>query len=315
MSSIEILIPTYNRRVLLLQGLRRLVAQIESIPEPSRVRVSIADNNSDDGTWQELNEFAAAHPCLSLSLHRRARNIGLERNAVGLLESATGEWVMFLGDDDILPWNYLARVLELASDSANTTVIPGFTAVTEWGSTSVQRGDPTAGPQERVYRPSIISCASLSPYGHQLSGVAFRRAGTVEAYTRNPKFRNIYPFIFFVGFNALRGRSWYLPRFQVEVLVGTAKDWTYDSSGLLRDTLANYRALFPNSYLKRLVCEISLVFRQPGRLPIQVLRTPAALDELLRSRMPTGAFKSLLPAIYAWRIATVAWRRMRMCWR
>lgn len=302
MKKLSILIPTYNRKCYLLHGLQTVATQIRSLSEPEEVSVIVSDNASDDGTWEALAEFAELHADLDICLRRQTTNVGLESNAVALLESASAEWALYCGDDDLLPEGYLARILELAKDDANACVIPGITAVDGKGFSQPSRGDVNNGPQEIAYHPSWRSSGVLAAYGHQLSGLAFRREGTLAAYLDQEELRNIYPFVFFVGFNALRGVSWFVPRFQVLVLEGQKKDWSYDSSGLLREILANFQALYPQSSWPRAFAEISLIARQGWRLigAADTRRAFAGFKDLFVSDRITVQTRLLLPCLYAW---------------
>ena len=107
--------PVYNTMPYLTACLDSLVRQ--SIG-PGRVHVVAVDDGSTDGSGEELERYAAAHPGLFTVLHQENSggpaapcNVGLDR--------ATGRYVFFLGADD-----YLAdRALEDLVDRAD-----------EWGS-------------------------------------------------------------------------------------------------------------------------------------------------------------------------------------
>ena len=308
-ATLDILIPTFNRAAHLMSNLESLRLEIERLDDPSLVSVLVSDNASTDSSWELLEGFQAAHPEMNLKLTRQDQNRGLEQNVVDVFGLAVGDWVMFLGDDDRLPTGYLRRVLEVADSRRGDCVLPGVVALDSGNERSVLRGEVDG--VDRWYGRSLRSVATLSGFGHQLSGVAVRRAGTLEAYLSDPANRNLYPFIFFVGYNVKRGGGWYLGKFQTEVLEGGEKDWSYDSSYLLRDALVNYASLFPNSAWRRAYCDLSFFRFQPWRLGVYSRKpsvTVAAFSEIVRSRNVSWQARVLLPLVYAVGLARRAWK-------
>jgi glycosyltransferase involved in cell wall biosynthesis len=294
----DILIPTYNRSRCLEQNLHLLFEQLAEPTLAARARIIVADNASPDDTAEVIARARARSPVPLVSL-RHETNIGLEANSVAVLRAATAPYVVFLGDDDFLPDGYLARVAELlAADGGVTCIIPGMTSVFPDGSTEVGRLMPY---EERLFEPGYRTLELLTGYGHQLSGLVLRREGLLEAYTRVDSLRNPYLFIFFVAFNLLRGRSWFLPRFSVKVTVGNAKDWSYDGAGLLPEILKNCQLLFPDQPLRRLWLSNVLMTQQHWRMSIGsgARRVVKSFMFLLRSPDVEPLVKVCLPTIYA----------------
>ena len=110
---IDVLIPTYNRGSDVTANLQALQAQIAAADLWDQVQIIISDNASPDDTEALVADFCQQKPsALQIAYHRNATNIGLEPNAVAVLEKATSPFVLFLGDDDFLAAGFLVYCLE-----------------------------------------------------------------------------------------------------------------------------------------------------------------------------------------------------------
>lgn len=288
--TLQILIPTFNRAVPLKRNLELLEQQLQDARVAGRVQILVSDNASSDDTATVIDEAVRRLGAL-IDASRQSRNVGLEANSVAVLQRARAPYVMYLGDDDYLPPGYLARVLELVdTDRETSCVIPGFSTVFPDGTIAARRNAPF---QEKRFEAGYQAVLELSGFGHQLSGLTLRRDGLADAYLRNERFRNIYLFIFFVGHCAQRGATWYVPRYQVLVSDGNAKDWRYDEAGLVPEIARNYRALFPDSTLRQLWAIHTFIDQQAWRILMRGL--PRSVPTMLRSPdLPLGS-KLLLP--------------------
>lgn len=257
---IDILIPTYNRSGCLEKNLRLLNEQVSILSGSVTIQVIISDNNSQDATIPTVNALIKEIP-LSVILLTSEENVGLEANTVKVLAASHAEFVMFLGDDDYLPDGYLQYAVDIITEKKIGCLIPGFSALFDDGKVVAARGG-----HKHIVAPSFKSVLMLSLYGHQLSGLLFRRSGVLGAYLKHPQFRNIYPFIYFVTYSLSREFSIFNPEFQVLVSQGNSKDWKYDDSGLLTHVFCNYEALWGAGSLRSILCCLRFVFAQSWRL-------------------------------------------------
>ncbi len=133
-----------------------------------------------------------------------------------------------------------------------------------------------------------------------MSGVLLKRENLFENYTSDDKLINIYPFIYFVTYNNLQGRSIYVPKYQVLVSQDNAKEWKYDDSGLLTEIFKNYKIVFKNDYLKRNIMNIVFMKRQSWRLRTgdSLLNIFKAIKHLETSRDVELLTKIYIPLIY-----------------
>lgn len=100
---VSVVIPTRNRRELLLRALGSVLAQ-----EEVDVAVVVVDEASADGTGAALAELA--EPRVDVVRHDAARGVAAARNAG--LERVTSEWVAFVDDDDVWAPEKLASQLD-----------------------------------------------------------------------------------------------------------------------------------------------------------------------------------------------------------
>lgn len=294
---IDILIPTYNRNKFLAGNLFLLNELIAGENLTSSYKILISDNNSDDGTVESAKEVL---DMISVDgkLFRQSTNIGLEQNALFLLRHSTSEYVMFLGDDDYIPDGYLTYVVQTIKDNPETcAVVPGFSNLFADGSITSNR---FANFPERHFSKGFLSIIRNSQFGHQLSGLVLRRDQLYDTYVKEKRFRNIYLFIFFLGYNIKRGSCYYAPRYQVHVSQGNAKDWQYDDSGLLTEIFKNYYILYGFS-MKSFLCCLAFTWQQSWRLRIS--KDPRlclkSLAHLLRAKSVHPVYKVVAPLIYA----------------
>ena len=254
---LEVLIPTYGRKANLSRNLAALTKMIEELALESKVALRVSDNASPDGSADVVRHFMAAHPSIAISLHEQTENVGLEANVVDILSRATGEFVMTLGDDDYIDAGYLKKCVELLESGAGyTCIIPSFYNVTPEGEEITPRSGRDHRRAEQSYEGGSATAARLMCKGHQLSGLVFVRDDTVERYLAGGQ-RNIYPFMFFVGFNARRGRVRHQTRPTVHVtrVSQDQKDWNYGVDGLFSQRIKNARGLFSRDPVHRLMAE------------------------------------------------------------
>lgn len=294
---LEILIPTYNRASFLEKNLEIVSSQINAASVQDKVSIVISDNASCDETVTVIDRLKI-QLFVDLIAYKQDKNIGLEANAVFLLRKATAPFVMYLGDDDYLPDGYIERVLQLiARDDELTCIIPGFSALYLDGSITPARN---AKFKEKKFRAGNYAALKLAQYGHQLSGLVLKREGLVDAYCRDDSLRNLYPFIFFVAYNLLRGNGYYLPKYQVLVTQGNSKDWKYDDAGLVPDILRNFKILYPQKPLHRIIINFIFMSQQSWRLrigknPINAIKS---LFFIVKSPSVDILTKVFLPLLY-----------------
>lgn len=261
---LEVLIPTYNRSAFLRKNLELINDEVAEYGLEGRIRVLVSDNSSTDDTSAMVDEIRGGLK-YEVQLYTQAENIGLEKNAVFLLDNAVSNIVMYLGDDDYLGSGYLRYAYDTFMTNPEVScMVSGIDAVFKDGrKTEFRYRD---GLLHRFKR-GVTTVLRWSYFGHQLSGLTFRRAGVFDSYTRNERLRNIYPFVFFLAFNMLRGKFIYADSYRTKVTADNSKDWDYDSSGLVSDFMSNYEIVFDSRWLES-IAFLQLIRKQSWRLGI-----------------------------------------------
>ncbi len=102
---LTIAIPTYNRGETLAFCLRGLLPQIAG----KSIELLVSDNASTDNTQSIMEVFCQEHP--EITYIRNPENIGPDRNFLNCYNYAHGEYVLLLGDDDLLLPDALDEIL------------------------------------------------------------------------------------------------------------------------------------------------------------------------------------------------------------
>lgn len=104
MTKVSICIPTYN-------GAQYLVACLDSVLGQTykNIEILVVDDQSTDTTFEILERYAARDQ--RIQLIRNERNLGLVENWNRCVELATGEWIKFLFQDDLLEPTCLAKMI------------------------------------------------------------------------------------------------------------------------------------------------------------------------------------------------------------
>jgi GT2 family glycosyltransferase len=108
-SCFSIIIPTKNRREILAQ----LLDSISRLKELNRIRpeIIVADNGSDDGTYDYVNSISADFPATlrALTIPRGGKSAAVNEAA----KAATGNILAFLDDDVVVDGTWLTAVEEI----------------------------------------------------------------------------------------------------------------------------------------------------------------------------------------------------------
>lgn len=105
---LSILIPTYNRCKKLLDLLDFLELELSLCEK--KIEVIIGDNASTDITYEEVCQ----HSLLdneNVFIYRNSTNLGLVGNLIELSKRANGEYIWFMGDDDIYRTGIVSKAL------------------------------------------------------------------------------------------------------------------------------------------------------------------------------------------------------------
>ncbi|MFK8041536.1 glycosyltransferase family 2 protein, partial [Congregibacter sp.] len=140
--TLDILIPTFNRCSDLAKNVRLLNTLIEEEGGGLSCRIFVSNNCSEDDTFSILESLQTESPT-ELTVFNQTENLGGEPNVVFLLQQATAERVMIVGDDDFLPAGYLREVIGLLEQSPELrAIIPGIASLYSDGTVVPERNEP-----------------------------------------------------------------------------------------------------------------------------------------------------------------------------
>ncbi len=111
-------IPTYNRAEMLRRSIESALCQ-----DHSMIEVIISDNASTDNTQVVCQEFCKND--VRVKYVAQSYNIGSTANFSAVLKKASGEYFMWLADDDWLDPSYVRRCVELHETYPDTTLASG----------------------------------------------------------------------------------------------------------------------------------------------------------------------------------------------
>jgi glycosyltransferase involved in cell wall biosynthesis len=253
---LSICIPTYNRINDLSYNIRILIKIIEDNDLYNDIIILISDNCSPDHTESIITEEIKSFPKVQIELFRQSTNIGGPNNMVFILNKATTEYCMLLGDDDYINADYLIRVLsEIRNNKKLTCIIPSVQAIYPNKKYIKGRGRDL-NHKTKYYKKGFANCFANINRASQMSGLVFKKKRIVEKYTLH-NMNNLYPQVFFVLLNCLSGETLHLTDYPVLVthVDQSKKDWDYGIDGLLKDKFENCTNL-ELSTLKTSILEI-----------------------------------------------------------
>jgi glycosyltransferase involved in cell wall biosynthesis len=137
-ADVSVVVPTHDRRRLLVQTLGSILRQ-----QGVDLEVIVVDDGSTDGTAAAVAGLGDAR--VRLLRHDRARGVSAARNSG--IAAARGEWLGFCDDDDLWAPDKLARQLKAAIRDGRHWVYAGYVEVDD--RLRVVAGAPPA-PPERV---------------------------------------------------------------------------------------------------------------------------------------------------------------------
>ena len=115
---VSVLIPVYN-------GERHLSECLESVQKQdfNDYEILIADDGSSDGSQKIIEHFAAGDP--RIRWWKNSRNLGLTANSNACLREASGEYIKFVHQDDVLLTPTALRKMVFALDENPSAVLAG----------------------------------------------------------------------------------------------------------------------------------------------------------------------------------------------
>lgn len=138
---IEILIPHYGDEALLHAAVASVLAQTDP-----KWRLRIVD----DLPTESVGSWASGLPADRVIYEANAVRLGVAGNFQRCLERSSGEWVVFMGCDDLLHCDYVARIHRLAEAFPQAAaILPGVLVIDGTGASYL----PAADRVKRLLNP------------------------------------------------------------------------------------------------------------------------------------------------------------------
>jgi glycosyltransferase involved in cell wall biosynthesis len=191
---ISICIPTFNRIVDLKLCIASVVAACTILNEP--VEILVSDNASPDGTHEWLNSLNIKEKNIKFVYWKNKENIGAIKNIKKLIESANGEYLFFLTDDDLMMPNALIVLKKIIIDSS-----PGFVKFATITYLKKSKKSYFYGHRQSVDDRKILgNFLMIEKYAHVLSGCAVKNCQSLLNTLKDSS--NVYPSIEMCAYNA-----------------------------------------------------------------------------------------------------------------
>lgn len=113
MTSLSVCIPTCNRARHLVSALHSLQVSLSDEGFLDRIEVCVSDNASEDNTLLALAEIAAEFPELRLRYRSNERNLGFGTNLWNVIDFASSDYVLLMGDDDSFDGLMLSKIFSV----------------------------------------------------------------------------------------------------------------------------------------------------------------------------------------------------------
>lgn len=145
---VSIGIPTYNRP----NSLRKTLESV-SLQTYQNLEIIVSDNCSPgEQTVLTVNEFLAKDN--RIKFFRQEKNIGMEGNFPFVLKQATGEYFMWLADDDWLDLNFIEECTKFILKNPDYSLVSGRTKFYDENNNYLRDGEffqiPFESPRKRV---------------------------------------------------------------------------------------------------------------------------------------------------------------------
>lgn len=183
---LSICVPTFNRDARLLVCLQSLEAASLRIETP--IEILVSDNASSDRTSDILKKWRFSNPLVTFRVNRNDTNIGANENYKTLIAMATGEYLFWCTDDDLLLPAGISEILTLLKEHSPDYVKFALISFLERSKISYFYG----GKSDFISDGSdLISFVEVYKYSHVLTGTLIRHS--ICQFTLDAATVNVYP--------------------------------------------------------------------------------------------------------------------------
>jgi len=113
---ISFCIPTYHRGEFLYNTINHIL-----MCKSNEIEIIVSDNASPDNTEELMKKIDDSR----VKYYRRSKNLGYDLNLINCIRKATGEYLFFLSDDDIVELKEIPWLIDIIKNKKNITQILG----------------------------------------------------------------------------------------------------------------------------------------------------------------------------------------------
>lgn len=251
---LSICIPTYNRCDKVLSLLKFVMEEIKNIPA-SEIEVIVSDNCSTDNTQIVLNEYVQDKGMIHYNRNRD--NLGLIGNLHRLIELAHGQYVWFVGDDDIYYQGIVGHVISKLKDGSYSYLFINHCAY---------KDNPNDGTGFSSAIPRNMSCkephkAMLKIFNHSGTSLMFISASVfnrdILANCDCSKFDNLALPLYWSFYCASKGEMTLLPDVLIANKWGEVS-WSSESKRIFTEYIPSIFKALPYLGYNRIAANYSL---------------------------------------------------------
>lgn len=195
------------------------------------LEVLVSDNASEDNTSQVISSFSDKR----LRYLRNEKNLGLERNVLKLLENASGDYLFFLTDDDLLNKNAVPETIRIITKYPDVGIILSALNILD-DKTNKLLKDYTFYGRDNLFKPGNEAMLAMFNASHIISRITIKREIIdIEGYKRH--LDSLYPQMYLIGSAMKKLPVYYTDKRLVTHRVNNKTYWEYEDDYKFRSLI------------------------------------------------------------------------------
>ena len=251
----RLIIPTLNRPKELIYNFNKILFDINRINPKFNIQIIISENCSDlenridfltlKNSFNKINNLNN----MSVVFIKRGTRFSLGRHMHWLGNLPGAEWVMWLGDDDLLSPTYLSFVFDaIEKNNCVTAINADYGVIT--AKNFFEICDQKEEIEEKIsidkYNSKKID-SFIVHRGHQLSGLVYKKE-IIEYSNKFIPEENLYPWMGYQITSLKKGEIHILQGLHARITSDTPKLFSYGKDGLFPDICESIMAGFHDDY-------------------------------------------------------------------
>jgi glycosyltransferase involved in cell wall biosynthesis len=183
---VTIIVPTYNGEKYIAETLDSCISQSYENTE-----TIVIDDASTDDTYNIISNYSRLHP--NVIVLRNDKNQGLMANLNKATSQASGDYLIFLGHDDLLPVEHVAAMLKEFNDETVFVHCNSITIDSAGATVSVAKDDE----EQSRKNEDILFELSLSNFIHSC-GCVIRKSSFLQIGGAEEKYKNYGEWLYWI---------------------------------------------------------------------------------------------------------------------